>query len=325
MRDLDGKLAVITGAGSGIGRALAQQLMGQGCHVALCDIHPANLRETLERCQAENPKGRTVSSFVCDVAVESQVQAFAQHVRQHHGANFINLLINNAGISGGGSFVDSSRMQWERTYNICWLGVYLMTRTFLPLLMNSREGHIVNMSSANALRAVLGGHVPHTAYSTAKFAVRGFSEALIHDFRFNAPHLNVSVVMPGHTGTQILTNSAEILGHNPPDQWTPEEVQTHRRRWQIAGVEGVQQLSDDQIRQRGVEEIENMESFGLAAEEAAQIIIEGIKANTWRILIGTDTQALDQLVRESPDTAYDPDFVERWRLATNALNETSKH
>ena len=84
------------------------------------------------------------------------------------------------------------------------------------MLLRSRAGHIVNMSSANGLRAVLGGHVPHTAYSAAKFAVRGFSEALIHDFRFNAPHLAVSVVMPGHVGSEIMTNSARVLGQPAP-------------------------------------------------------------------------------------------------------------
>lgn len=316
MQDFKGKIAVVTGGGNGIGRELVLQLVAAGCEVAVCDVSRAGLDDTLERANANNPHTRTLSGFVCDVAEEAQVQEFSRHVQVNHSTTHINLLINNAGINGGGSFVESPRQEWERTFNICWSGVYLVTRTFLPMLMNSAEGHLVNMSSANALRAVLGGHVPHTAYSSAKFAVRGFSEALIHDFRFNAPHLGVSVVMPGHTGTGILSNSMQILGYNQPADWTADEIQQARARWQIAGFEQAQQLSEEQVRRQGEKEIENMRELGLPASEAARVILEGVQNKRWRILIGEDTESLDRLVRESPETAYDPDFVDRWREAT---------
>jgi NAD(P)-dependent dehydrogenase (short-subunit alcohol dehydrogenase family) len=323
MRDFNGKLGVVSGAGTGMGRELARQLVADGCHVALCDITERNLQETIDLCRAEIPPVK-VSGLVCDVSDEIQVLRFCEHVREAHETGQINLLINNAGISGGGSFIQSTREEWERTFDICWSGVYLMTRAFLPMLLNSTEGHIVNMSSANALRAVLGGHIPHTAYSSAKFAIRGFSEALIHDFRFNAPHLKVSVVMPGHVGTEIMTNSAQILGQRRPRDWTDEDVRKARVRWEISGLVDHSGMNDDEVRAAGEKEIQDMRSLGLSASEAAGIILEGVRNDTWRILVGTDTESLDALVRESPDTAYDPDFVVRWREANKLLIDSGR-
>ncbi|MEQ8691117.1 MAG: SDR family oxidoreductase [Pseudomonadales bacterium] len=315
MENLTDKIAVVTGAGSGIGRALTQLLVREGCHVAVCDVNQSSMEETLALCDAENPSGVTITGFACDVSDESALQKFVEDTRIRHATDHVDLLINNAGINGGGSFIKSPREEWERTFDICWRGVYLVTRNFLPFLMKSCEGHLVNMSSANALRAVLGGHVPHTAYSTAKFAVRGFSESLIHDFRFNAPHVSVSVVMPGHTGTNIISNSLAILGANPPDAWTSEDIQNAKRRWKIAGLQDVNRMTDEQVKAHGQAEIDSMIEFGLPPEDAAKIILDGVKRKHWRILIGTDTQSLDQLVRESPEKAYDPDFVDRWREA----------
>ncbi len=323
MRHFNDKIGVVTGGGTGIGRAISQQLVAQGCHVAICDIVSTTLEETIELCRRNNPLGANVTGFVCDVANEVQVQRFCQDVRERHSTDYINLLVNNAGISGGGSFIESTREDWERTFNICWSGVYLVTRTFLPLLLNSTEGHLVNMSSANALRAVLGGHIPHTAYSAAKFAVRGFSEALIHDFRFNAPHLNVSVVMPGAVGTEIMTNSSRILGHNQPKDWTDEEVSQVLERWKISGIDQPQNMDANEVRAAGEKEIEDSRNIGLTPEKAASIILEGVKKKTWRILVGQDTESLDDLVRESPETAYDPDFVYRWRKAYSSLTTSA--
>jgi NAD(P)-dependent dehydrogenase (short-subunit alcohol dehydrogenase family) len=320
MQDLTGKIAVVTGGGSGIGRELARQLVNQGCHVAICDVIQSSLDDSVELCRAENSNSVTVSGTLCDVADESQVRSFVEDVQTRYATDHIDLLINNAGISGGGSFIESSREEWERTFNICWFGVYLVTRLFLPLLLKSSEGHLVNMSSANAIRAVLGGHVPHTAYSTAKFAVRGFSEALVHDFRFNAPHLSVSVVMPGHTGTGIISNSLEILGRKQPGEWTAEEIRENKKRWQVAGLDGVEGMSDEQARMVGAREIESMRELGLPPAEAARIILDGVKKKRWRILIGSDTRTLDHLVRESPERAYDPDFVDRWREANKNVS-----
>ena len=200
MEDFSGKIAVVTGGGTGMGRALVRQLVAEGCHVATCDIIEENLAETLELAKADAAQGVRITGWRCDVASEEDVIAFRDHVAEALETEHINLLFNNAGIGGGGSFVEGSREEWERTFNICWFGVYYTARAFRDMLLASDEGHMVNTSSVNGFRASLGGNIPHTAYSAAKFAVKGFSEALINDFRFNAPHLKVSVVMPGHGG-----------------------------------------------------------------------------------------------------------------------------
>lgn len=322
MRDFQGKLAVVTGGGTGIGRALARQLVDEGCRVAICDVIEQNLSDTVSLCKESNSEAE-VSGCVCDVGDEGQVLRFVDHVRETHGTEIINLLVNNAGITGGGSFVESSREEWERTFNICWSGVYLMTRAFMPMLLKSTEGHIVNMSSANALRAVLGGQIPHTAYSAAKFTVRGFSEALIHDFRFNAPHLKVSVVMPGAVGTEIVSNSTQILGQRQPKDWNDEDIRKARKRWDMSGVDH-SGMDDVQVRAATVKEIQDVQALGMSPADAASIILEGVRNDAWRILVGKDTEALDVLVRESPNAAYDPDFVERWREAYKLLVDTDQ-
>jgi NAD(P)-dependent dehydrogenase (short-subunit alcohol dehydrogenase family) len=114
------------------------------------------------------------------------------------------MLFNNAGIGGGGSFLVDDRAEWERTFGVCWFGVYYCSRAFMPLLVASDEGYIVNTSSVNGFWASLGPNIAHTAYSAAKFAVKGFSEALINDLRVNAPHVKVAVVMPGHIGVHCV-------------------------------------------------------------------------------------------------------------------------
>ncbi|MEM8769689.1 MAG: SDR family NAD(P)-dependent oxidoreductase [Pseudomonadota bacterium] len=318
MKDFRGRLAVLSGAGSGMGRALALQLAGEGCHLGLCDINADALAETAARCRSENSSVQ-LTTAACDVAEEAELQDFRQKLESEQPETELALLINNAGVSGGGSFVLDSRAEWERTFAICWSGVYLMTRTFLPALLKAEEGHVVNMSSALGLRAVLGGHVPHTAYSVAKFAVRGFSEALIHDFRFNAPHLKVSMVLPGTIGTGIMSNSLAVLGHNQPTDWTTEEVAAARRRWDIAGSIDHSTMDDDAVRAAGVREIEAMSGAGISAEEAAEIILDGVRNDRWRILVGPDVESLDACVNEAPEAAYDPDFVLRWREANAAL------
>ncbi len=190
MEAFTGKLAVVTGGGTGMGRELVRQLAAEGCHVATCDVSAPNLAETLALCAAESSAGATVSSFVADVADECQLVAFRDHVTAVHDTDHIELLFNNAGIGGGGSIVVDPREEWEQVFAVCWGGVYLGTRTFLPLLMAAESGHVVNTSSVNGFWATLGGRA-HTAYSAAKFAVKGFTEALITDFRVNAPHLRV--------------------------------------------------------------------------------------------------------------------------------------
>ncbi len=318
MKDFSGKIAVVTGGGTGMGRELVRQLVAEGCHVATCDIIEENLTATLSLVKSEAPQGVRVTGSLCDVAAEDQVLAFRDHVRDEFQTGHINLLFNNAGIGGGGSFVEGDRDEWERTFNICWYGVYYTARAFRDLLLASDEGHMVNTSSVNGFRASLGGNIPHTAYSAAKFAVKGFSEALINDFRFNAPHLKVSVVMPGHVGSQIGINTGRILGHRQPKDWTAEEVAVARKYQPMMGPNDMADLDDDAYRAEMQRRQEAFRDAPVTPAQAAEIILQGVKDDDWRILVGKDAVALDEAVREAPLEAYDLDFSERaWTRITD--------
>src|SRR4029079_10577179 len=216
MKDFRDKLAVITGGGTGMGRELARELTAEGCHVAMCDALSQKLAETKRLCDERAPAGVRVTIHACDVSKEAEMNAFRDAVQSQHDTDHVNLLFNNAGIGGGGSILNDERADWERTFGVCWYGVYYGTRVFLPLLVASDEGYIVNTSSVNGFWACLGPSTAHTAYSAAKFAVKGFSEALMIDMRLNAPHVKVSVVMPGHIGTSIFDNTNRVLGKPGP-------------------------------------------------------------------------------------------------------------
>ena len=211
MDSFENKIAVVTGGGAGMGRELVRQLAKEGCDIALCDVMEENMQETVDIVSSESPEVK-ITSFKCDVSLEGDVFSFKDKVIEEHKTDHINLLFNNAGIGGGGSFLKGDQEEWEKTFAICWHGVYYCSRAFMPYLVASTEGHIINTSSVNGFWASLGGF-PHTSYSAAKFAVKGFTEALIQDLRLNAPHVNASVVMPGHIGTSIALNSGKILGH----------------------------------------------------------------------------------------------------------------
>ena len=155
MKDFAGRLAVVTGGGAGMGRELACQLVAAGCNVAMCDISAKSIAET-ERLCGQNRQGARVTAHVANVSDEVQVLRFRDEVAREHATDKVHLLFNNAGIAGGGSLFANSRAQWERTFNICWGGVYLCTRAFLPMLVNADEGHIVNVSSVNRFWASLG-------------------------------------------------------------------------------------------------------------------------------------------------------------------------
>ena len=247
MKDFSGKLAVITGGGTGMGRELAKQLVELGCDVAMCDVMADNMNETLRQCQETAPQGVKVTTHVCDVSDEEQVNRFKDEVEAQHGRGYINLLFNNAGIGGGGSFVNDTRENWEKTFGVCWYGVYYNARAFMPLLLAADEGHMINTSSVNGFWASLGPMTAHTAYSAANFAVKGFSEALVNDFRNNAPHVKVSVVMPGHIGTDIAINSGKVLGGPDPLEMSDEQVEQARAQMKRMGAP-VDELSNDQIR-----------------------------------------------------------------------------
>src|ERR1700749_4577277 len=213
MKDFAGKIAIITGGGTGMGRELARQLVAEGCNVAMCDVSAENMAETKRLCEVEKlPQGLRVTTHLTAGSIEDQLKQFRDELAEQQKTDRIHLLFNNAGIGGGGSLFTNSREQWERTFNICWGGVYLGARPFLPMLMKADQAHIVNTSSVNGFWASIGPGVSHTAYAAAKFAVKGFTEAMITDLRLNAPHIKCSVVMPGHIGTSIVSNSRKVQG-----------------------------------------------------------------------------------------------------------------
>ena len=316
MDSFNGRIAVVTGGGTGMGRELCLQLVQQGCTVATCDVLMDNLEETKRLC-AEAEPDVAVSLHECDVSSESAINQFRDEVVAAHGEK-INLLFNNAGIAGGGLFnSDENREDWERTFNVCWYGIYYGCRAFMPLLVNCDEAHVINTSSINGFWATVGPSTPHTAYSAAKFAVKGFSEALITDLRMSAPHVKVSVVMPGHIGTSIAINSGKVHGHTEALDMSEQDILEIRERMTTTGgpmSETVMNLSDDQIKgvmhQRGVD---FRDKAPTSAGDAATIILDGVKAGKWRILVGEDAHNIDQRVRADPEMAYEPEFLEAIR------------
>ena len=298
---LDDRVAVVTGGGSGMGRELVRRLAAEGCSVATCDIDGPSIAVTA----SEAPSGARVTAHVCDVSDEGQVLAFRDEVTDRHATDHLDLVFNNAGVGGGGSFVADSRAEWERTFAIDWWGVYYCTRAFLPLLIASDEGVLVNTSSVNGFWASLGPGMPNTAYCTAKFAVKGFTEALIEDLRVHAPHVHVAVVMPGHIGTNIVTNSWRLHGKEPAALSTAE-VAAARAELLRRGVP-VAEATDDAVRQV-LEAAGTLfrEQAPLDAAGAAAVILEGVRAGRWRILVGDDAVWLDEQVRARPENAYDP-------------------
>ena len=324
MKDLAGRIAVITGGGTGMGRELARQLVAEGCNVAMCDVSAAAMAETKRLCEVERlPQGLRITTHLCDVSNEDDVKRFAAEVARDQDTDKIHLLFNNAGIGGGGSMILHQRSEWERTFNICWFGVYYCTRAFLPMLLKADRGHIVNTSSINGFWASVGPGVPHTAYSAAKFAVKGFSEALQTDLRLNAPHIKCSVVMPGHIGTSIVANSRKIQAGHEAETFTPKEIDQMRARIASMGID-VSKLSDEDIGKMAHERARRfLEDAPMTAAEAATVILDGVKADRWRILVGKDAEQIDRLVRESPERAYEVDFFADlakqvgWKLGAN--------
>src|ERR1700752_4168007 len=165
-----GKLAVVTGGGSGIGRELVRQLAAHGCSVATCDINPDAVAATAATVWACAPPGVKVTGHACDVSDEAQVLRFRDELLEQHASDHVDLVFANAGVFGGASFVKDSRQEWERTFAINWWGVYFCARAFLPLLFASGDGVLVNTSSVSAFWAPAGpGAPPISAYSTSNF------------------------------------------------------------------------------------------------------------------------------------------------------------
>ena len=324
MKDFAGRIAVVTGGGSGMGRELVRQLAAEACSVAMCDVSAAGMAETQRLCEAAGlPQGLRVTTHIADVSDPAEVARFRDEVADRHATDKIHLLFNNAGIGGGGSMIAHSPEEWEKTFNICWGGVYQCTRAFLPMLLKAEEGHIVNTSSVNGFWASVGPRIPHTAYSAAKFAVKGFTEALITDLKINAPHIKCSVVMPGHIGTGITVNSRKIQAGNQSDEIDAAQLAQARARIASMGRDAAS-LSDEDIRKLVAERDRRFrEEAPTSAAEAATIILDGVKAERWRILVGPDAHIIDELVRASrrsrPTTlGFFDDFAAKagWRIGS---------
>jgi NAD(P)-dependent dehydrogenase (short-subunit alcohol dehydrogenase family) len=268
------KVAVVTGGGSGMGRELVRQLAAEGCSVATCDLNADSLAGTRELATAGAAGTAAISVHQCDVSDEAAVLRFRDEALAAHQADHVDLVFANAAIGGGGSFINDPREQWERVFAVNWWGVYYTARTFLPLLIASPAGVLVNTSSVNGIWASLGPAWPHTAYSTAKFAVKGFTESLIEDLRTNAPHVRPILVMPGYIGTNIVGNSMRAFGVTDS-----AEIEKANASWR--------------------------EGAPTTAAEAATIILDGVRSGAWRILVGPDARKLDEFVRANPESTYD--------------------
>ncbi|MEY3338899.1 MAG: putative oxidoreductase SadH [Pseudomonadota bacterium] len=201
--DFRDKTAVITGAGSGIGRALAVALAARGCHLALADIHPDNLSQTVSQIR---DSGVRASSHVIDVASREQVARFPEHVLREHAS--IDLLFNNAGVAVGGQFLETTETDFDWLFEINFHGVVRMTRAFLPVLLRRPDAHIVNTASIFGIIAPAG----QTHYSASKFAVRGFSDALRHELEGTS--VGVTAVCPGGIATAIAESARFSATHS---------------------------------------------------------------------------------------------------------------
>jgi NAD(P)-dependent dehydrogenase (short-subunit alcohol dehydrogenase family) len=305
MGSFAGKLGVVTGGGSGIGRELVRQLAAQGCSVAACDLNPDTVTETAALARAGAPLGVRVTSHACDVSDGAQVLRFRDELLEGHASDHVDLVFSNAGVGGGSSFISDPREVWERVFAIDWWGVYHCARVFLPLLIASGDGILVNTSSVNGLWASLGPGMPSTAYATAKFAVRGFTEALIEDLRVHAPHVRAAVVMPGHVGTDIVANSLRILGLPDPELMSDAELEHLRPELTRRGAAAAD-ASAGELRQMVARlNTDFRDNAPLRAAEAATVILDGVRSGAWRILVGEDAKTLDARVRAKPEAAYD--------------------
>src|SRR6266849_1751419 len=278
MTAIRGSAAAVTGAASGIGRALALELAVRGCDLALADRDEAGLQATAAEIGRAAPQKVTVHRV--DVSEPQQIAAFAQAATLAHPG--LNIVVNNAGVALLGQFneIDQAQMDW--LMNINFWGVVHATRAFLPHLARQREAHIVNLSSIFGIIAPPG----QTAYAAAKFAVRGFSESLRHELQMAASPVRLSVVHPGGVSTNIVRNSRAGTG-----------------------------ITDNERRAQLIERFDNAAKTTPAA--AALRIIKGIEKNEPRILIGNDARFMDLLQRFRP-ASYWPVLARRIEKATTA-------
>lgn len=261
MKNLKDKVAAITGAGSGIGRATAVLLAKEGCHLALVDLNENGVNETAETCRQYGVK---VTVQKLDVASREAVYAWSEKVVADHG--LVHIIINNAGVALGATVEDMSYEDFEWLMNINFWGVVYGTKAFLPHIKTAGEGHIVNISSVFGLIAV----PTQSAYNAAKFAVKGFTEALREELEVEGSEVSVTCVHPGGIKTNIARNA---------------------RVTETKGMVDTKSTRDFE------------KAFMTTPEEAARVIIKAIRSNSRRLLIGKDAIAIDLVQRLLP-TAY---------------------
>jgi len=261
MTQIAGAACLVTGAASGIGKALARELVAGGCDVAIADRDVAGLKALAG--ELEVLTDRKVSVHTVDVADRGQMEALAEEVVSTHPS--LNVLINNAGVALFGQFhdIDLADMEWLISINF-W-GVVYGTRFLLPHLARQREAHIVNLSSIFGIIAPPG----QTAYCAAKFAVRGLSEALRHELDMMRSSVRLSLVHPGGVATSIARNSR--VG-----------ARVHDNRERVEMVERFERLAET------------------TPQTAARRIVRGIERNEPRILIGADARRADLVQRLLP-------------------------
>lgn len=261
MTAIAGSAAAITGAASGIGRALALELAGRGSDVAVADRDEAGLLSLADEIRRVHQ--RKVSVHRIDVSEPAQIEDLAKQAITAHPS--LNIVVNNAGVALLGEFHEIEQAQMEWLININFWGVVHGTRAFLPHLQTQREAHIVNLSSVFGIIAPPG----QTAYAAAKFAVRGFSESLRHELQASKSPVRLSVVHPGGISTNIVNNARTGSG-----------VTDNMRR---------------------AETIDRFAQAAKTSPRAAALrIIRGIEKNEPRILIGNDARFLDLLQRFKP-------------------------
>jgi NAD(P)-dependent dehydrogenase (short-subunit alcohol dehydrogenase family) len=198
VQNFDGRVAAITGASSGIGRALAIDLAGRGAHLALADIDEVGLAETVGLCEGNGVK---VTSQRLDVADRAAVEAWADQVVGDHGK--VNLIFNNAGVAVAASIATMTYDDFEWLMNINFWGVVYGTKAFLPHLKAAGEGHVINLSSVFGLFSVPS----QSAYNAAKFGVRGFTDALRIELDMENCGVSATTIHPGGIKTNILRNA----------------------------------------------------------------------------------------------------------------------
>jgi len=273
MKDFKDKVAVITGAGSGIGRYLAVLLAKYGAHVAICDINEKTLNETSEMLRKYNV---SVSNHLLDVSDSEAIEALPKKVIEAHGK--VNLVFNNAGVTAVSEFKDLEKKDWEWVMGINFHGVVNSTRSFIPHLIEQPEAAIINTSSIFGMVAVPG----QTVYHASKFGVRGFTESLALEMAQSNENLQIHCVHPGHVGTNIA-GSARV----------------DKERFEAADQGG--SIFSRKAPSNHKEMGDQFKKGGMHPSKAAQIILNGVKKNKRRIFIGLDSRLLELSQRLFPN------------------------